>query len=100
MKKTICISSILVWLVICSCQKAKNKSVILVQDCTGTYLRLDSKDFKVCNLEKTEGFTNGTSVIASYRKIKDCNGSAKNVTTCKMYHKNEGWIEVQKISNR
>jgi hypothetical protein len=80
-----------------NCKKESNQSVKVVRDCTGAYLRLDGKDYQVCNLEKISAFSDGATVIATFRKIKDCNGSAKDAIVCHMLHANEGWIEVDKI---
>ena len=80
-----------------SCSKERNQTVTVERDCTGTYLRLDGKDYQVCNLEKVSPFSNGATVTATFRKIKECNGSAKDAIVCFMLHANEGWIEVDKI---
>ena len=69
----------------------------VVRDCTGTYLRFKGKDYHVCNLEKVSSFSDGTTVTATFKKIKECNGSANNVGTCLIIHDNEGWINVEKI---
>jgi len=80
-----------------SCKKERNQIVTVERDCTGTYLRLDGKDYQVCNLEKVSSFSDGATVTATFRKIKECNGSAKDAIVCYMLHANEGWIEVDKI---
>ena len=88
---------ILFILITISCTKI-NKQVIVVRDCTGAYLRLDGKDYHVCNLEKIETFTDGSIITASFKKISVCNGSAVNSAVCGMLHENEGWIEVTKAN--
>ncbi len=94
-------SNILILLVLTamftSCKKEGNQTVTVERDCTGTYLRLDGKDYQVCNLEKVSSFSDGTTVTATFKKIKECNGSAKDGIVCHMLHGNEGWIEVEKI---
>ena len=80
-----------------SCKKEINKTVTVQRDCTGTYLRLKGKDYRVCNLEKVSSFSDGATVTATFKKIKECNGSAKDAIVCAMLHANEGWIEVDKI---
>ena len=69
----------------------------VIRDCTGTYLRLDGKDYHVCNLEKVSSYPNGTNVVVTFKKIKDCTGLANDAIVCQMLHANEGWIEVEKI---
>lgn len=95
MNKIICITAVF-FLLAFSCKK-ENQSVMVVKDCTGTYLRFDGKDYHVCNPEKVSSFDNGATVNATFKKIKDCNGSAKDAIVCMMVHQNEGWIEVDEI---
>lgn len=80
-----------------SCKKERNLTVTVERDCTGTYLRLDGKDYQVCNLEKVSSFSEGATVSVTFKKIKECRGSAKDAIVCFMLHENEGWIEVEKI---
>lgn len=80
-----------------ACKKVNNRSMTVVKDCTGTYLRADNKDYHVCNLEATAIFANGAKVTATYKKIDKCDGSASKAFVCAMLHENEGWIEVKDI---
>jgi hypothetical protein len=75
----------------------KKEAVIVIKDCTGTYLTVGGKDFQVCNLEKTASFAHNTSATATFSKIVLCKGAANNAISCKMLHANEGWIEIQTI---
>ena len=61
-------------------------------------MRLDGKDYHVCNLEKVSMFSDGAEVTATFRKIEECNGSAKDAIACYMLYPNEGWIEVEKVN--
>ena len=97
MKKVLTTVAILLLLTIIAWKKEGNQTMTVIKDCTGTYLRLDGKDYRVCNIDKTSSFTEGTKVTATYKKIKNCIGLAKDVIVCKMLHANEGWIEVEKI---
>ncbi len=97
MKKLVYIPIIILLFTTLSCLKI-NKSVIVIRDCTGTYLRLDGKDYHVCNLEKVESFLDGTVITATFKKIKKCNCSANDVPVCLTIHNNEGWIEIKKIN--
>jgi len=80
-----------------SCKKENIRNVTLIRDCTGTYLRWEGKDYLVCNLERVSDFPSGSTLSASFIRIKECNGPANSSITCYMYHPNEGWIEVTKI---
>lgn len=98
MKKTICITTTIFLLTLFACKKERNKTVTVVRDCTGTYLRFEGKDYHVCNLEKVSTFTDGATVKATFKKIKECNGSAKDAIVCYVLHENEGWVDVEKIN--
>lgn len=97
MKKTLFIVTTIFALTIFGCKKERNKTVTVVRDCTGSYLRWEEKDYHVCNLEKITDFANGTEVTATFKKLKKCDGSANDRAVCLMIHQNEGWIEVLEI---
>lgn len=80
-----------------SCEKEHTEKVKVIKDCTGSYLRFENKDYHICNPEKAESFADGTVVTATFKEIKNCTGSAKDAIVCMMLHKNEGWIEIEKI---
>jgi hypothetical protein len=70
----------------------------VVIDCTGSYLRLNEKDYQICNIENIQDYDNGDEIKASFKKISNCDNS--EIITCEMLHGNEGWIEVLKINKR
>ena len=65
-----------------------------IKDCTGSYLRLDGKDYQVCNTSSTAEFLNGDVIMASFIASKECSVMDSSQLTCKMYHAKEGWINV------
>ncbi len=73
-------------------------NMIVIKDCTGSYLRDTSGkfDFQVCNIERLAGYENGTKVEAYFERLKECK-SKDTLIVCKMFHENEGWIEVKDI---
>lgn len=91
------LAPIFIMIMFVSCKKKSNQTVTVIRDCTGTYLRMNGKDYHVCNPEKVASFYEGATVTATFKKIKECNGSTKDVIVCLMVHENEGWIEVDKI---
>ena len=97
MKKIIFITTTIFLLIIFSCKKERNQTVVIVRDCTGTYLRWEGKDYQVCNLEKVSSFSGGKKVTATFKRVKECSTSTKDPVFCYMLHTNEGWIEVDKI---
>ena len=101
MNKTTRILTLAAILTVCtltiSCKKERNIEATLITDCTGTYLRINSKDYKVCNLEKTENFTHGQTVEVTFKKLDDCNGSGNLQSVCHLYHQFDSWAEIIKI---
>ena len=57
-------ASLICLLSMCACEK-NCKSMLVVRDCTGTYLRVADKDYHVCNTEKLAKYSNGETVNAS-----------------------------------
>lgn len=81
-----------------NCNKYGNGyDATLVRDCTGTYLRVDGKDFHVCNVALTDGISDGTKVKTVFYTQNNCPPQDSTII-CAMYHQNEGWIEVKYIS--
>jgi hypothetical protein len=96
MKNAIFIFATIASLALSSCKVLEDKSTV-IRDCTGTYLRINSKDYHICNPEAIASVAAEKEITAQYVKLKECNGSAKDGMVCMMYHENEGWIEVKKI---
>ncbi|MBL4653553.1 MAG: hypothetical protein JKY53_11945 [Flavobacteriales bacterium] len=78
-----------------SCSKVNNKDMVVIKDCTGSYLRFNGKDYHICNLETVANFESETEVQASFKKSNMC--SSEVVIVCRMVHENEGWVYVTKI---
>lgn len=51
----------------------------------------------MCNTEKTDRFTDGQAVTASFVRIRTCNGAAADDIVCLMVHQHEGWIRIKEI---
>ena len=96
MKKLLLITSVAALLTLLSCKRETNKPMTVIKDCTGTYLRMDGKDFQVCNIGKLTFFSSGTTVNATFKKIDNCKRLEGKVV-CKMLHQNEGLIEIVKL---
>jgi hypothetical protein len=79
-----------------ACSKLTHNEMVVVRDCTGTYLRANDKDYLVCNEDKLEAYVDGAKVSVKYDRIKDCDGSNKVI--CMMAHEHEGLIEVISIN--
>ncbi|MBX2930739.1 MAG: hypothetical protein KF781_02190 [Chitinophagaceae bacterium] len=80
-----------------SCKKNSNQKVTLIRDCTGTYLRCNGKDYKVCNPEKVASFSSNATIPVTFRKISECKGSGNYPIVCYMYHEYDSWVEIEGI---
>lgn len=80
----------------CSAAKIDQKATI-VRDCTGTYLRIDAKDYLVCNTDILKNYKEGHVVTATFKKVKDC-PEFNGIMVCMMYHENEGTIRISKVN--
>jgi len=94
MEKQILILAILSFTTFISCTKMNNKDVTVIKDCTGSYLRFNDDDYQICNIEIVENYDNGSKVVASFKKIDNCE---YDHAVCLMIHKSEGWISVTEI---
>lgn len=95
MRTKITILLVFVLTLFVSCLKVNDKDMIVVKDCTGSYLRYNEKDYHICNIEVVENYVSWTEVEASFKMIKECPDYDEVV--CDMLHLNEGWIIVTKI---
>lgn len=91
--------SLLVVLIHCSlllfsCEKSGENKATIIRNCTGVYLRIDGKEYKVCNQNKLTNYIHGISVTATYRYVKECKEST---AACLILYPNDGLIKVIKI---
>lgn len=78
-----------------SCDKY-SPNVVVVKDCTGSYIRIDQKDYLVCNYEVLQPYADGDEIHVEFEKITNCVYLGDPII-CEMYHPNEGFIEITKI---
>lgn len=81
-------------LILTSCS-GEHHQVVVVKDCSGTYLKYNHKDYKVINESKLIGFNNGDIINAQFHEEwVECPTSG---TMCLMPHDFEYYIEINKI---
>jgi len=68
----------------------------IIKDCTGTYLRDNSRDYYVCNTDLLDNYSAGDKVKVSYSELEECFGVLEAVT-CEMAHLYNGKIEITEI---
>lgn len=76
----------------------KMREVVIVKDCTGTYLRINDLDYKVCNLPMTETYSDGDTILAQYELIEECSHENQPEMVCMMYHGYESWVTIESIA--
>ena len=96
--KKILIIAVLTGLVYSCCKNTTQQKATVVRNCTGLYLRINEKNYQVCNEDKVP-YPADVSVTVRFRKITECNGSANDKPRCMMLFPSEGWIEVCEIKN-
>lgn len=73
----------------------KEDDMIVIKDCTGTYLRKNDKDFKVCNEELLDKYEDEQVITVSYKRAdEECE---KEGFVCELYHKFEHYIEIETV---
>lgn len=75
---------------IASCKK-NGVDATLFRNCTGTYLKIEGKEYRVCNHDKLGKYTDGVTIKVNYKHIKECNS---NQVVCMMDYAHEGHIKV------
>ena len=97
MKNRNFIAVIFFLLILSGCSKEDFQNAIVVRDCTGTYLRVTDKDYRVCNLDKVASFPDGAEVTAKFKTIDGDDCDALHDFWCAMFHASEGMIKIEKI---
>ena len=74
----------------------KSFSGTIVRDCTGTYIRVEGKDYLVCNFKKIQNYKEGSKAKVSYEIPKEC-PEFDGIAVCMMYHEHVGMIRILSI---
>ncbi len=72
------------------------QTVVIVRNCSGTYVKIDEQDFQVCNAEALEKFDDGESVDIEYEDVEKCENK-EGVAVCMLYHPHEGYVFVNQV---
>jgi hypothetical protein len=90
MKLIICLFALLI---LGSCVPSQEIVATVVRDCSGTYVRRNNVDFKVCNSVNLTRFENGQRIIAKYKEVYEC---ADTTTKCIWYHPYAQTVKIKK----
>ena len=82
-----------------SCKKRTTRTMLLVKDCSGTYLKFEGTYYPVCNIEFLAALQDGAEVKATYKKVGNGKCADRENIHCAMFQGyNVGdWIEVIKL---
>lgn len=75
-----------------------NSEVVVVKNCTGTYIQFKGQDYKVCNNEMLANFKNESKIRITFKDSKQCE-IPKDTAICMMYHPFIDYVEVIESSN-
>ena len=82
------------FLISCNCLKGKKAvEAAVIRDCTGTYLRVGSDDYLVCNSDILKEYQENSKVKADFSSVTNCPENDGKVV-CMMYHENKGMVRV------
>ncbi len=80
-----------------SCEKGSYEKMTVVRDCTGTYLRHNMTDFRVCNPAVIQYVEAETSIEVNFEKVNSCRTPAEDTVFCDLYHKHDGMVEILNV---
>lgn len=88
---------IIVLLATTACKKRTRGTMTVIKDCTGSYLRLDDKDYTIGNEDKLDKFEDGTVVDVVFIKDDKCVSSRVHCMTVHVHEMATGMYRVTKI---
>jgi len=71
--------------------KKNNKMATVIKNCTGYYLRVDGKEYRVCNYMKLNAYSHGISIEVNFKEIKKCDSDQ---IACQLAYPYESDIRV------
>ena len=77
-----------------SCKKEGFSNATIVKNCTGTYLQVLDKAYKVCNTKKAAAFTDQQKVLVNFNLIKECKNNDFSGPICAMAYPFEGIANI------
>ncbi len=86
--------TILIMGIFASCEKNNFKSAKLLRDCTGTYLRINAKDYFVCNPKKVSSFADQSEIKVAFTLKSHC---TDGLFHCEMLRPFDGYLTVDKV---
>lgn len=95
MKKLVCFLTILAVSLFISCGKKNYEPATVVRNCTGTYLRINSKHYFVCNPQKIASYGDQSQIKAAYAICSQCSDGYFH---CEMLWPFDGYLIIDKVN--
>ena len=77
-------------------QNTYQEKVQIIKDCSGTYIRMNELDYKVCNEKELATIKNNTFLSLSFIDFNKCK-LPEGVAVCMLYHEHVGSVKVLEI---
>lgn len=77
-------------------QNSYQEKVQIVRDCSGTYIRMDEWDYKVCNDDLLANLENEAMITLSFIDVNKCK-LPDGIAVCMLYHEHVGSVKVLDI---
>ena len=77
-----------------SCKDVTGSRSIILRDCSGTYIQLDSLQYKVCNTGKVDLFEDSSRIRIRFKQIDKCPDIDTSIV-CDKSHPIKGEIYVR-----
>ena len=81
------------WLSLSGCTDSQTQTAIVIKNCTGSYLRFEDNDFKICNPEIIESYQRGEGITVKIRYNDQCSYDFE----CYLHFPFEGSVEILEI---
>ncbi len=84
--------------ILSSCERVSGVKGEIVKNCTGSYLKIEDTNLRICNSKLVADLPDGSLVKASYKEPKICKADEEIV--CMMYYEYDADIEITKVELR
>ena len=84
-------------LTLASCNKITEPvtTVQIERNCTGTYIKIDDENLRVCNPGKLNSFDDGSFVHVNYEEVDACNINDNYM--CMLYYPSHGSVKITAV---
>ena len=79
----------------CAAQQSYPTATV-VKICSGSYLTIKGEDYKVCNRDMLENYTEGSTINVVYKDLDKCT-PPKDEYVCLLYHPHKGAIQILEV---